>query len=164
MARLADALVRARRPRRFHGFSLIELMVVVAVIAILASIVYPAYENLIQRVRRGEGRAVAMAIAQAQERFFTVNGRYYTGTTPASLFGGTTSPDSALKCGGCAWSSCTWAQCSSAKGYYTLAVAANTVTATRVSGSSLDPYCLTMTVNLRTGAQGGTGSDPTKCW
>jgi type IV pilus assembly protein PilE len=62
------------KPQR--GLTLIELMVVVAVIAILATIAYPAYERLIQSTRRADGRAAAHAIALAQERFFTVNGRY----------------------------------------------------------------------------------------
>lgn len=149
--------------RRGRGLTLIELMVVVAVVAILASIVFPAYENYIRSVRRGEGRAVAMAIAQAQERFFTVNGRYYTGARPASVFGATATVDSNLSCKGCTWPNCNWNQCTSAKGYYTLAVTAGTVTVTRTP-STADPYCTAMTVSLRTGAQGGTGSDPAKCW
>jgi type IV pilus assembly protein PilE len=137
-------------------------MVVVAVLAILATIAIPAYERLMQSVRRGDGRAAAHAIALAQERFFTLNGRYYTGVTPASLFG-TTLADSALKCESCSWPACGWSNCTSAKGHYTLAVTAGTVTVTRTP-SAADPYCTAMTISLRNGVQGGSGSDPAKCW
>ena len=157
--------LRARR-----GFSLIELMVVVAVIAILATIVYPAYENLIRSVRRGDARAAAHAVALAQERFFTVNGRY-TDVSPASIF---SQPHDSIACSGCTWPNCSWAQCDSAKQYYDIAIAAGatgsintsfTATITPASGKSQanDTHCTSMTLDSR-GIQGGAPSGTNKCW
>jgi type IV pilus assembly protein PilE len=132
-------------------------MMTVAVLAILATIAFPAYENLMRSVRRGDARGAAHAVALAQERFFTVAGRY--SVTPASIF----DTSSALRGG------------ASEKGYYTWAVAAGpsgniatsfTVTVTPVAGRSQanDTYCTTLTLNS-SGVQGGTASaSEMKCW
>jgi type IV pilus assembly protein PilE len=53
-------------------------MVTVAVLAILATVAYPLYTQHVQKSRRSDARVALAAIAQAQERFFTVNGRYAT--------------------------------------------------------------------------------------
>ena len=132
--------------KRQRGLTLIELMVVVAVISILAGIAYPLYSEQVQKSRRADGRAAVATIAAAQERFYTVQGRY-----TANL--GSLSIDSTLQGG------------DSESGYYTLAIvaAANTftVTATPASGKSqASDDCTTMTIN-EAGTKGGTGS---YCW
>ena len=61
---------------RQAGLTLVELMVVLAVLTILATIAYPLYTQQAQKSRRTDARVVLETIAQAQERFFTINGRY----------------------------------------------------------------------------------------
>ena len=58
------------------GFTLIEVMVVVAIIGILSAIAYPLYNSQIEKSRRSDARVALLEIAQAQERFFTMNGFY----------------------------------------------------------------------------------------
>ena len=63
-------------PRRFLGFTLIELMIVVAVIAILAAIAFPAYQNYTRNAQRADGMTALMGIALAQERHRANNTEY----------------------------------------------------------------------------------------
>ena len=70
-------LARPRLPRKqCRGLTLIELMVVVAVLAILATIVVPTYERYTLGARRADGKAALTAVAQAQERAFSIYQRY----------------------------------------------------------------------------------------
>ena len=59
-----------------RGFTLIELMIVVVVVAILASIAVPAYNEQVQRTRRTTATGELLSVAQALERFHTVNSSY----------------------------------------------------------------------------------------
>lgn len=61
---------------RQSGLTLVELMVVVAVMAIIAAVAYPLYTNQTQKARRSDARIALETVAMAQERFYTLNGRY----------------------------------------------------------------------------------------
>ncbi len=150
----ADTCGGSGAPRRSRGLTLVELMIVVAVMAILATVAYPLYTDQVRKVRRSDGRTAVESVALAQERFFTVNGRYNVNL--GSVIIDTTS---SLRTG------------TSTEGYYAVAIAAGgtgniatsfVVTATPVAGRSQasDSGCTSMTVNS-TGTRSGTG---TKCW
>ena len=59
------------------GLTLIELMVVVAVMAIVTAIAYPLYTTQTQKARRADAKIALETIAMAQERAYTVAGRYH---------------------------------------------------------------------------------------
>ena len=65
-------------PRLFkaHGFTLIELMIVVAIIGVLAAIAYPSYTSSVQKSKRTGAKIAIMEVAQAQERYFSMNMKY----------------------------------------------------------------------------------------
>lgn len=133
-------------PTRQKGLTLIELLVVVAVISILASVAIPLYTEQVQKSRRADGRVALTTIAAAQERFFTLNGRY-----TANL--GSLSIDTDLQSG------------DSEAGFYNLAVNATTtsfiVTATPDSTTAqAGDDCTLMRLNS-VGVKDGTGSG---CW
>lgn len=65
-----------QRIGKFHGFTLIELMIVVLIIGILAALAYPAYRNYVRESRRTTGQTAVLEIAGQQEDFFSKNLRY----------------------------------------------------------------------------------------
>ena len=74
---------------RQRGLTLVELMVVVAVMAIIATVAYPLYTAQVQKSRRADAKVALQSIALAQERHFTINGKYTGGLSTLQI--GTTS-------------------------------------------------------------------------
>ena len=135
---------------RQRGLTLVELMVVVAVMAIIATVAYPLYTAQVQKSRRADAKVALETIAVAQERFYTINGRYAailsTLQVSADIQGG-----------------------ASNEGYYTIAnpVLSGvdqgfTVTATRAGAQASDDGCVTFTID-HTGVKTATGT-ATNCW
>ena len=134
--------------RKIRGLTLIELMVVVAVLAILSAIVYPLYTEQARKARRTEGRSALMLPAQAQERFYTVNGSY--SDDPVAL--GVTS-------------SAVDKKYDTDKGYYQVSTTGGSTfiaTATAIGAQAGDSACTAMTIT-HLGVKGGSPAD-NKCW
>lgn len=60
---------------------MIELMIVVMVLAILVGIAVPSYQDSVRKSRRGQAKSDLVELAQAMDRYYTINGSY----TGASL-------------------------------------------------------------------------------
>lgn len=58
------------------AFTLIELLIVISIIGILASIVYPSYQESIDKARRSDAKGALLGFANAMERHFTENNDY----------------------------------------------------------------------------------------
>ncbi len=58
------------------GFTLMELMVVVAIVGILSAIAYPNYSAYVMKGKRLGAKVAIMEVAQAQERYFSLNMKY----------------------------------------------------------------------------------------
>ncbi len=141
-----------------NGLTLIELMVVLAVMGIIATVAYPIYTDQVQKARRADAKVALESVAQAQERFYTINGEY-TDTladldVSADIQGG-----------------------NSDEGYYTVSVVhpdddTQRFTATAqvdaAAAQAGDTDCVSFTVN-QTGVKedyksGDTKNDPSECW
>ncbi len=66
------------RQIRFHGFTLIELMIVVVIIGVITAIAYPGYSRYMQQTRRTDAQIALTNAASAQERFFSDCNTYAT--------------------------------------------------------------------------------------
>jgi type IV pilus assembly protein PilE len=73
------------KKNKLAGITLIELLIAVAIVMIIAAIAFPSYQAQVEKSRRTEARAALANIQLAQERFFTINGRYADGTASWSL-------------------------------------------------------------------------------
>ena len=62
--------------KRFHGFSLMEVMIVVVIIGILAGLAYPNLEKYLKRARQTEAKTNLSAIYTAQKIYFTLHQSY----------------------------------------------------------------------------------------
>ena len=62
--------------KRFHGFSLMEVMIVVVIIGILAALAYPTLEKYLKIARQTEAKTNLSAIYTAQKIYFTLNQSY----------------------------------------------------------------------------------------
>ena len=65
-----------RTRKRFHGFSLMEVMIVVVIIGILAALAYPKMEKYLKRARQTEAKTNLSAIYTAQKIYFSLHQSY----------------------------------------------------------------------------------------
>ena len=62
--------------KRFHGFSLMEVMIVVVIIGTLAALAYPNLEKYLKRARQTEAKTNLSAIYTAQKIYYTLHQSY----------------------------------------------------------------------------------------
>ena len=62
--------------KRFHGFSLMEVMIVVVIIGILAALAYPNLGKYLKRARQTEAKTNLSAIYTAQKIYFSLHQSY----------------------------------------------------------------------------------------
>ena len=62
--------------KRFHGFSLMEVMIVVVIIGILAALAYRTLEKYLKIARQTEAKTNLSAIYTAQKIYFSLNQSY----------------------------------------------------------------------------------------
>jgi type IV pilus assembly protein PilE len=142
--------------RRTRGFSLVELMVVIAVVAILSAIALGAYRQYMLRTNRTDGTMVLLKLQAAEEKYFLQNNTYTAnlGTDGLGVTGGTGVTSM-----------------TTARGFYTIAVAAGAtttlatsylLTAAAAAGQVKDTSCPTLTID----DQGihGPSSTAATCW
>ena len=65
-----------KKEYRPTGFTLIELLVAVLIIGILAAIALPQYRKVVERARMTEAINAVEAIAEANDRYYLVQGSY----------------------------------------------------------------------------------------
>lgn len=139
--------------KRQNGLTLVELMVVVAVMAIIATIAYPIYTNQVEKSRRADAKIALEMVAQAQERYYTLNGAYTNNLSSlqvsADIRGGT-----------------------SEQGYYDISIAHPggdtqefivTADASSSGAQSGDGDCAQFTLS-HLGVKGATNGGSTNCW
>ena len=71
--------------RKFHGFTLMELMIVVTIIGILASIAFTSYTQYVVRAKRAEAFAALEQLAGFVEQGFTINSFYVSSNTTSTF-------------------------------------------------------------------------------
>lgn len=59
-----------------RGFTLMEIVVTIAILSILAMVALPSYFSYLTESRRSEAYTVMLALAQAEEQWFTNNNIY----------------------------------------------------------------------------------------
>jgi len=62
--------------KKFHGFSLMEVMIVVVIIGILAALAYPNLGKYLKRARQTEAKTNLSAIYTAQKIYLTLHQSY----------------------------------------------------------------------------------------
>jgi len=144
--------------RKTTGFTLIELLIGLAIVAILAMVAYPSYQDSMQKTRRADGMAAALAVQVAQERF-RGNCPFYAQTI-----------GSANTCGANAGASTVAAPSTSSESYYTLSILANsatgnayTIVATPQGLQAGDTACAPMTITFNAANPNGLRA-PAACW
>lgn len=139
---------RTSRDRQ-RGVTLIELMVVVTIVAILAAIALPNYSKYVLRSRRASAHDTLMAVATAQERYYTNHNAYATD----------------LGSGGLGFDT---ASLTSEGGYYLVSLQAGDANSFTLKaapqGTQVKDACKNLTLT-NTGTKGQSGDDSNgKCW
>lgn len=138
------------------GFTLIEILIAIAIVGILAAVAVPSYTSYLDKAKRPDAINGINRIAQAQERYYAINGRY------ARNLLGTHLPDNvALQ--------------TSPDGYYSMATTNSdetvgddfTITATRKAAESSDTECNIFTLTdlgIKSAVDSSSNDTTTQCW
>ena len=133
---------------RYHGFSLVELMIVVAILSIVTAWGYGSYRDTVIKSHRSEGLGELLMIADKLERYYADHGTY-----AGAQLGNTENTVHAS---------------SSKNGYYNFSITTAsaiqfTITATPQGGQADDSLCGTFTLDSL-GTRQASGIHGDKCW
>ena len=146
------------RPRRYRGFTLLELLAVVAILSILASIAYPSYLGVVARTNRSAAKSALLEVANRQEQYFAENKSYAADLSDLGYSGNPFMIDargdpvpglSSERCYGISLTN-------------TAAMTFTANAAPQLEQASQDTECATLTLT-HTGIKGQTGAG-TRCW
>lgn len=138
-----------------NGFTLIELMIVVAIVGILAAIAYPSYQQQVRDSRRGDCAGALAGLANAMERFYTMNNTYVGAAAGGVANGAPANTTYSAQCpvgGGTPTYNLTIA-----------ATATNYTVQAAPTGAQATDSCGTLTLTS-TGVKGVTGASGGKTW
>jgi len=146
-----------------RGVTLIELVIVMVVVGILAAIAVPSYQRYVLRSHRVEGKALLLAVAAAQEKFYLACHTY-----TSNLAGDVDEPDCAKRGLGIVDADGKTAGVQTENGWYTVSfdggVAVDAsgfrVRADAIGAQTRDTDCTFFTLD----AQGARGASSNECW
>ncbi len=146
------------KPRRYRGFTLIEVVLVIAILSIIASIAYPSYLGVVSRTSRSAGKSTLLEVANRQEQYFAENKSYASDLSDLGYAGSYFM----INARGDSVATASSERCYGISLTNTAAMTYTVNAIPQLQQADHDAQCATLTLT-HTGIRGQTGAS-TKCW